>query len=692
MTHRCCVSNFRALSAAALLAVVAGCGGGGGAPPDSGGNAGSFTISGSVNGLTAAGLVLHNNGGDALSVPPGAANFAFPARVARGAAYAVSVSMQPGSNPQDAQDCAVAHGSGSADADVSNIVVTCGPMAALALAAAEPADAASAVPRNARPVLTFSLPIQPASVANGALSLETSAGVQAVEAAVEGPRITLAPATKLLPLAEYQVRVGTAVSGTRGQRLASPVVRRFTTADGTWRAPQTAGRLGDLASTDVPFALDRSGNALVVWSVDLPSIDGLPNDVIHASRYDASTGLWSAAAPIAAAPGERGQVFGLQLALDAEGNGLVAWQLRALSSQGASAFSVWVSRFSRANGQWEAPRRLSVTPSEYWPVAAVRADGSAAVLWARSESGRESLWLSRSSTAAGAAWSEPQRVDDPDEPASWVNTHALALAPTGERMVAAWGSRLAQSGTVAVVRARVMDGLPDGQPQARIVSTDDGHHETSVQAVIGQDGEAHVAWLKLASREHGAPATLWRAHHDAQGWGAPQRVSLAADDVTLFQLATNNAGHGLPATWLLWVRKPNADLPREVRATKLSPASDGNVSMLANGSGIEARPGITRLVIDPQGNATATWMQNAHRFSPDPFGLYTARLCASCFDTWIKRTAPLGTDMTMLALNGFIGGGLVGNAVGDAMAAWVAAEVDPQTMISHRVLRTRRFD
>jgi hypothetical protein len=689
MTHMHRALTSRVL-AAGLLALVTGCGGGG-SPDDDGGSTGSFTIAGSVNGLTAAGLVLHNNGGDALGVPAGAVTFAFPARVARGAAYAVSVSVQPGSNPQDSQDCTVTQGSGSVDGDVNHIVVTCGPMAALALAAAEPADAASAVPRNARPVLTFSAPIQPASVADGALSLASNAGLQTVEASVDGPRVTLAPATRLLPLAEYEIRAGTAVSGTRGQRLASPIVQRFTTADGTWRAPQTVARLDNLASTDVPFAIDRSGNALAVWSVDLPSIDGLPNDVIHASRYDASTGLWSAAAPIAAAPGERGQVFGLQLALDAEGNGLMAWQLRALSSQGASAFSVWVSRFSRANGQWEAPRRLSVTAFEYWPVAAVRPDGSVAVLWARGESSRESLWLSTSSTAAGAAWSVPQRVDDPDQPASWVSTHALALAPTGERMVAAWGSRLAQSDSMAVVRARVMDGLPDGQPRASIVSTNDGHYESSVQAVIGQDGEAHVAWLKLASREHGAPATLWRAHHGVQGWGAPQRVSLAADDVTLFQLATNNAGHGVSATWLMWVRKAHAQLPREVRAIKLSPASDAVVGMLAHGPGIEARPHIARLVIDAQGNATATWMQNAHRFVPDPFGLYTARLCA-CNDTWIKRTAPLATDMAMLALNGFIGGGLVGNAVGDAMAAWVAVEVDPQTMTSHRVLRTRRFD
>jgi hypothetical protein len=82
----------------------------------------SYTVGGTVSGLTGSGLVLQDNGGDSLPVSA-AGGFTFVTPVASGQAYAVTVSVQPIS---PAQTCTVATGSGTVGgANVTNVAVTC---------------------------------------------------------------------------------------------------------------------------------------------------------------------------------------------------------------------------------------------------------------------------------------------------------------------------------------------------------------------------------------------------------------------------------------------------------------------------------------------------------------------------------------------------------------------------------------
>jgi hypothetical protein len=79
----------------------------------------TYSVGGAVSGLTGT-VVLQDNGGDNLSV---AANgsFAFPTKLASGAAYAVAVLTQP-----TGQTCAVGGGTGTVGtANVSSVTVTC---------------------------------------------------------------------------------------------------------------------------------------------------------------------------------------------------------------------------------------------------------------------------------------------------------------------------------------------------------------------------------------------------------------------------------------------------------------------------------------------------------------------------------------------------------------------------------------
>jgi hypothetical protein len=81
-----------------------------------------YTVGGTVSGLVGTGLVLQNNGTDALPI---AANgpFTFPTAIASGASFAVTVSGQP-SGPT--QNCVVTGGSGTiGSANVTGVVVNC---------------------------------------------------------------------------------------------------------------------------------------------------------------------------------------------------------------------------------------------------------------------------------------------------------------------------------------------------------------------------------------------------------------------------------------------------------------------------------------------------------------------------------------------------------------------------------------
>lgn len=85
----------------------------------------TFTIGGTLVKVLENDLVLQQSGGPDLVIAAGATSFAFPAKVAAGGAYSVSIRTMP-----QFQQCSVSSGSGTVgSADVSNIVIDCSPKA-----------------------------------------------------------------------------------------------------------------------------------------------------------------------------------------------------------------------------------------------------------------------------------------------------------------------------------------------------------------------------------------------------------------------------------------------------------------------------------------------------------------------------------------------------------------------------------
>ena len=81
----------------------------------------TYTIGGSISGLTATGLVLQNNGADNTSVPANAIGFAMNTGLVSGSSYNITVETQP-----SGLACTVTNGTGTvASQSVGNVSITC---------------------------------------------------------------------------------------------------------------------------------------------------------------------------------------------------------------------------------------------------------------------------------------------------------------------------------------------------------------------------------------------------------------------------------------------------------------------------------------------------------------------------------------------------------------------------------------
>ena len=80
----------------------------------------TFTIGGTITGLTGSSLILQNNGANSLPVAANSSSFTFSSQVASGSTYAVTALAQP------TPSCAITNGSGTVgNSSISNITIAC---------------------------------------------------------------------------------------------------------------------------------------------------------------------------------------------------------------------------------------------------------------------------------------------------------------------------------------------------------------------------------------------------------------------------------------------------------------------------------------------------------------------------------------------------------------------------------------
>lgn len=115
-THRPDTPGLNCLLLILLLSLpLSACGGGGG-----GISTKTYTLGGTVTGLSASGLTLTDDGGATLAVASGVTTFTFAAPLAAGAQYDVTVSSQP-----TGESCSVSSAAGTISGNVTTVSVNC---------------------------------------------------------------------------------------------------------------------------------------------------------------------------------------------------------------------------------------------------------------------------------------------------------------------------------------------------------------------------------------------------------------------------------------------------------------------------------------------------------------------------------------------------------------------------------------
>jgi uncharacterized repeat protein (TIGR03803 family) len=91
----------------------------------------TYTVGGTINGLSATGLALLNNGNDATNIGANATQFTMHSGVAQGNTYTISLKTQPAG-----ETCTVANGTGAVGSgNVTSVTVSCAPWSTYALSA-----------------------------------------------------------------------------------------------------------------------------------------------------------------------------------------------------------------------------------------------------------------------------------------------------------------------------------------------------------------------------------------------------------------------------------------------------------------------------------------------------------------------------------------------------------------------------
>lgn len=234
---------------------------------------GAHTIGGSINGLSASGLVLLDNGADMLRVAKDATKFIFAMPLAPGSSYDVSIGDHP-----YGQYCSVSSHSGVAAIDITSVAVNCGDWdSAHAMVITVAGSATAGNIDGAGATALFNLPFDIAVDASGNAYVTDSGNYQIRKISPAGVVSTLAgsgtkgSADGIGGAASFDALNGVAVDaignvyvtdGNKIRRISSSGVVS-TLAGGVTSG--NADGMGAQASFNTPLklAVDRSGNVYV---------------------------------------------------------------------------------------------------------------------------------------------------------------------------------------------------------------------------------------------------------------------------------------------------------------------------------------------------------------------------------------------------------------------------------------------
>lgn len=584
----------------------------------------TFSLGGTVTGLTGSGLTLSSNGQSLVVGADGA--FVFSAPIASGAAYDVTVASQPES---PAQDCGVSNGAGTlTNANVDSIAVTCASLLPLAVTDSTPSDGAGDVARDNVLVLNFSSALNAATVSTSTVTLGNSvAGRQEIDVATSGSRVTITPRRKLLPSTPYTITIDAAVRGSRDQAMTVPATVSFTTREASWL---TSRYIEEIATSVGNPEVAASGNTVVAvweeqgigiglnqyesrtgWSAhrSLPSGDGSANPQVVVDSQGVSHIAWtryqnpatslenvqySAAGGFGAIRlAENDDAFSVsraQLAIDGQDQVFALWRYGSgtSSNDGTAGFN----RYVTGAGWGTLPQRVDAAPRGIKdPRIAVDRAGNALATWTQADpTGRSRIFANRS---VSGAWGTPMRVDNVAATSNAIDSH-IATDAAGNALAIYRFEVTASDDAIGASRYTVGTGW------STPVAFDSSNSEIDeAQLAVDPAGNALAVWI-----EDGATKHIWANRYTlGSGWGAAERIAVATSSTEGVQVAMDAAGNAI-AVWMQYA--PNVENSAEIMAIRyVAGAGWGVARSIDNETDdvIDPHP-----VFDASGDAVVVWI------------------------------------------------------------------------------------
>jgi hypothetical protein len=525
----------------------------------------SHTVGGTLSGLAAgASVVLHNNGGDALSLSSNG-GFTFATPLSGGAAYTVTVSVQPNN-----QTCAVANGSGIvSSANVNTVAVTCpnGPTGAKRWG--------TAAPVSVRPQQEF-LPRVAFDASGNGVAVWESVRVTGITHDIAFSRYT----------------------------------------ESGWSAPDVIPLLSPTPvnsfyenSRNPDIAVDPSGNAIAVWR---QGGDTQLEFNIWSSRYTPGVG-WSQRERISDTSLTASDP---QIAFDGNGNALAVWR---------SSAGIQYNRYKVGSG-WgptATPRFVSAFGANARePRLAVNANGDAMAVWTQDDDligNRLDLWSSRF-VVATQTWGAPQPVET-DNSGSIFYAKQVVIDPAGAA-TAVWsqydGTRL------HVLANRHVAGAWGVGAAIETDNTGPGTNAYDPKTTVDGNGNILAMWRQIfyeddPDDETDGPVSVGsyvcaRFTPEA-GWGAPVRMGSYPgyrNPSSDYDIVSTPAGNAV-AVWSLFVQTdPEISFgPMTLFSNRYTVGSGWGAPETIGTGLVEAGNGVGDAVvssaIDADGNALVVW-------------------------------------------------------------------------------------
>lgn len=291
-----------------------------------------------------------------------------------------------------------------------------------------------------------------------------------------------------------------------------------------WGTARRIDAINVIYGGDPQVAFDASGNAFAVWN----QYDGQQPNSIWANRYVAGVG-WGTAGVIEA--DNSGQDMFAELAVDAGGNAIAVW-VQALTSTD----NVKMNMYVKGTG-WGIAQLLETDDgAAHSPRVAFDGSGNAIVVW--NQHGLQGSLVYAKRYVAGTGWGTPVRIGNI---ASGGNAQ-VAFDGSGNA-VAVWMEH--EGGRYNIWANRYVAGA--GWGTAVLIETDNAGTTYDPQVAVDGRGNAVAVWMQDNATRY-APDIWANRYEVGTGWRTAGLLETGTGAAYFPQVAVDSFGHAV-AVW-----------------------------------------------------------------------------------------------------------------------------------------------